>query len=70
VELTREQIAAWLQEYNNLPEDNRLDQRSFFEGKLKSIGQDQAVVNTEANDSLDDVTPLLDLIMADISSYG
>jgi hypothetical protein len=63
VPYTREQVAAWLDEFTGETDE---DLRTFLEGKL---GDDAGMlVDTRAMNR--DFTPLIDMILDDLSSYG
>jgi hypothetical protein len=67
--ITRDQAYEWLHDYG----PDRSDEaalRAFLEDKIASLGLDDTDINTQAHDTLDDITPVVDMILMDLDSYG
>jgi hypothetical protein len=68
VPLTRDVVDRWLDEWKKL--DPQPPIKPFLAGKINNLGLESLTVNTQAHEDLEDETPLLDMVMADLPSYG
>lgn len=69
IPITRAQVGPWLTEYKAIQSPPPL--RTFLLTKLTAAGIDGNLkVDTGGNDSLANETALVDLIIADVPSYG
>jgi hypothetical protein len=73
VNVTREDVYGWLKDYkraSNLP-SFKTSQRDYLLSKLAEKGHGDTKVRTDARDDIKGPdAALIDLIMADIDSYG
>ncbi len=70
IPVTREEVHEWLQEYQGQVRSTKR-MAEFIDEKLRDKEIDPAqLVNATANDSLQDETTVLDMILMDIESYG
>lgn len=65
IPVTREMVGEWLKEY-----DGSKPVREFLAGKLNGLEMSETEVNTQEHESLAETTSLLDMICADLPSYG
>jgi hypothetical protein len=68
VPLTRDVVARWLDEWKKL--DPQPPIKFFLAGKINNLGLESLTVNTQAHEDFEDETSLLDMVMADLPSYG
>jgi hypothetical protein len=70
VEVTREQVHAWLQTFDGQIKPTK-KMKDYLEAKFTEAGIDPRFkVDTTGNDSLPDKTKLVDMILMDIESYA
>lgn len=65
IPVTREVVGGWLKSY-----DGSVPVRDYLAGKLNGLGMNETEVNTQEHESLSETTSLLDMICADLHSYG
>ncbi len=65
IPVTRETVSEWLKAY-----DGKTSVRDYLAGKLNGLGMTETEVNTQEHESLPETTSLLDMICADLPSYG
>jgi hypothetical protein len=63
IEVTREQVHAWLVQFYNQKQEKSM--RKFL---VKKLGQEHDVL-VQANGARGRDTPLIDVLLADVSSY-
>jgi hypothetical protein len=66
--LDREQVSAWLTEYAKLKKPQ--DLKTFLQGKVAALKLPTEMVNTTAHDNLENQTPVVEMILMDLPSYG
>lgn len=70
VEITREDMSRWLEDYDGEIRGTK-KMREFLSGKLEAEGFDPGeLIDTTTNDSLADGTTLIDMLLLDIESYA
>lgn len=70
IKVTREDMDRWLSNYDGQVRDTK-KLRDYLEQCLTDEGLDpEAMVNTTGHDSLGDETPLVEMLMMDLESYG
>jgi hypothetical protein len=67
VPFTREDVVGWLAEYDGQIRDTK-KLRDYLTDKLGDHAEES--VDTQGNDSLEDTTGLVDLIVMDLDSYA
>lgn len=70
IPITREQVSGWLNIYQNLPPGKQTSLKDFLLARIKAAQLEGVEVDTSGNDTLRDATPLVDMILMDLSSYG
>lgn len=70
IPITREQVSGWLNIYKQMPESKRSSLREFLLARIKAAQLEGAEVDTRGHDTLRDATPLVDMILMDLPSYG
>lgn len=70
IPITRKQVAGWLDTYNLVDPATRGDIRDFLMVQITATNILDTEVNTSGHDNLGDVTPVVDMIIADLPSYG
>lgn len=68
VPLTRDDLYEWLQEYRGVKP--RPGIKAFLAIKLNHLGLPDLMVSTPEHEDLRDETPLLEMILSDLPSYG
>jgi hypothetical protein len=67
VPFTREDVAGWLADYDGqLKPTKKL--RAYLTDKLGDLAQED--IDTVEHDSLEDTTPLIEMILEDLPSYA
>jgi len=70
VPISREEVAEWLGDFDGQQRATK-KLRDYMADKITEKGLDpEAMVNTSTNDSLNDETAVVDMILFDIESYG
>ena len=70
VPITRDEVAGWLNIYQGLPAAKQQPLKDFLLSRIAAKKMDDTNVNTSGHDNLRDATPIVDMIMADLGSYG
>lgn len=70
IPITREQVSGWLNVYENLPKNKQVPLKQFLLDRIKAAQLEGVDVDTSGNDMLKDATPLVDMILMDLPSYG
>lgn len=70
ISITREQVSGWLNIWNQLPADKQPSLKDFLLARIKAAQLEGAEVDTSGNDTLKSATPLVDMILMDLPSYG
>jgi hypothetical protein len=68
IPVTREDVSAWFEEYALATNPPPL--RDFIVDKVEALNLPDTEVSTTGRDNFGDTTSLVDLIMADVGSYG
>jgi hypothetical protein len=68
IPVTREDVLGWLEEYASVEGPPEL--RNFIQAKVDALELEDTEVATVGRDNFGDTTSLVDLIMADVGSYG
>jgi hypothetical protein len=68
VPVTREDVDGWLKEYVDSGTTRSL--KTYMASELNKLALPDVMVNTEHHDDLEAQTSILDMIMADVPSYG
>jgi hypothetical protein len=66
--LTRETVSGWLDEWKEM--DPQPDIRVFLTDKVNNLLIPDTMVDTRALDSYEDETPLVQMLIDDLPSYG
>jgi hypothetical protein len=70
VGITREEAYGWLQEYEGQFRATK-KMRDYLSEKITEKGLDpEAMVNTIGHDNMGNETPVVDMILMDLESYG
>lgn len=70
VPITREEVAGWLNIYKQANPTTVGSIRDFLISRIAAKKMPDTDVDTSGHDNLEDVTPLVDMILADLESYG
>lgn len=70
IPVTREMASGWLNIWSQLPDGKKTPLREFLQARIKAAQQEGVLVDTSGNDTLRDATPLVDMILMDLPSYG
>lgn len=70
VPITRDEVAGWLNIYQQADPTTVGSLRNFLLKRIAAKKMDDTDVNTTGHDNLRAATPLVDMIMADLGSYG
>ena len=71
IPITRDHVSEWLAEYEEtLKTAPSTVLRDFLQTKISAQQLESETVITVGSDNLRDETPLIDLLMSDLSSYG
>lgn len=70
IPITRDDVQGWLNIYQNLPKSKQQPLKDFLLARIAAKGMTDTNVNTVGHDNLRDATPLVDMIIADLPSYG
>jgi hypothetical protein len=68
VPLTREVVQGWVDEYQKLKKKPPIE--TFFADKINALQLPDTMVDTEYHDDLEAETPILQMILSDLPSYG
>lgn len=72
IPVTREQVHTWLQNWTrakNLPNFNQ-SWESFLKARIDELKLPDTMVSTVGHEDLENETPLLEMILRDMDSYG
>jgi hypothetical protein len=65
--VTRQTVYEWIEEWNDSGKSETLEE--WVRRHVKELNLPDLMVNTVGHDTLDDITPLDDLIVMDLPSY-
>lgn len=71
IPITRDQVTGWINIYRSWPEDKKKPTfKDFLLERIKAAQLEGVQVNTSGHDTLRDATPVVDMILMDLESYG
>jgi hypothetical protein len=70
VPITRAQVQEWIDLWQRTSNESRPRLGEYIRGQIDALDLPDAVVVTQAHDYLGEETPVVDMILDDLPSYG